>query len=78
MGFKRIRDFNIAMLGKQAWRLIRKSDYLLSRVYKAKYYPNSTFLDAKLGSNPSFIWRNILESKTIFKMGYRWRVGDEK
>lgn len=54
-------DFNIAMLGKQDWRLIQNSDSLVGRIYKAKYHPNSTFMNAKIGGNPSFIWRSILE-----------------
>ncbi|XP_019172068.1 PREDICTED: uncharacterized protein LOC109167502 [Ipomoea nil] len=76
MGFKRIREFNIAMLGKQAWRLVQQPNSLLSRVYRAKYYPNSSFFDAQLGSNPSFIWRSILEAQHTLKMGCRWRIGD--
>lgn len=64
------------MLGKQAWRLINHPNSLLARTFKAKYYANTTFLDANLGSNPSFIWRSILETQTTIKRRSRWRVGD--
>lgn len=76
LGFKRLREFNIAMLGKQAWRLIQYPNSMLARIYKAKYFPNSTFFEASLGSNPSFIWRSILESQPILIAGCRWRVGN--
>lgn len=63
-------------LGKQAWRLINQPNSLLARTYKAKYYANNNFLEAQLGSNPSFIWSSILETQTVIKRRSRWRVGD--
>lgn len=76
MGFKRIRDFNIAMLGKQGWRLLKFENSLVGRVFKVKYYPHSSFLEANLGRNPSYVWRSILEARTLLKRGARWRIGD--
>lgn len=55
MCFRRLREFNLAMLGKQAWRLIQNLNLLEAIVYKAKYFPKSTYLGANLGSNLSFI-----------------------
>lgn len=46
-------------------------------MFKARYYPNSTFLEAKLGNNPIYVWRSILEAQTLIKRGARWRVGDD-
>lgn len=51
---------------------------LVGRVFKAKYYPQSNFLDANLGRNPSYVWRSILESQTLLKRGARWRIGDDR
>ncbi|CAH9137211.1 unnamed protein product [Cuscuta epithymum] len=76
LGFRRLREFNLAMLAKQGWRLINESGSLMSRVLHARYYPNSTFLQAKLGSNPSFIWRSIFETQEIIKNNTRKRVGN--
>ncbi|XP_031099793.1 uncharacterized protein LOC116003991 [Ipomoea triloba] len=76
MGFRKIREFNIALLGKQAWRFIQFPDSLVSRVFKAKYFNNTSFLEAKLGSNSSFVWRSIMEAQPIMKANCRWRVGD--
>ncbi|XP_019171157.1 PREDICTED: uncharacterized protein LOC109166713 [Ipomoea nil] len=36
LGFKDLRAFNLAMLGKQAWRLLTNTDSLVARVYKAR------------------------------------------
>ncbi|KAM6544160.1 hypothetical protein CsatB_008607 [Cannabis sativa] len=35
MGFRNLRDFNLAMLGKQGWRLLFRHDSLASKVFKA-------------------------------------------
>ncbi|XP_050233408.1 uncharacterized protein LOC126681895 [Mercurialis annua] len=76
LGFKKIREFNVAMLGKQAWRMISMDDNLMVKVFKAKYFPNCSFLEAKLGSNPSYVWRSIFESQEVMKLGARVRIGD--
>ena len=59
LGFRDFRDFNLAMLGKQGWRFLTNPDSLVSKVYKARYFPGGNFLDAILGNNPIFIWRSI-------------------
>jgi ribonuclease HI len=43
---------------------------------KAKYYPNESILEAKLGNKPSFIWRSIYNSRALVKEGLIWRIGD--
>jgi hypothetical protein len=54
MGFKIIRDFNLAMLAKQAWRLHTNPTSLISKCFKAKYFPHSDILQATVGCNPSY------------------------
>ncbi|MCH79971.1 hypothetical protein A2U01_0000733, partial [Trifolium medium] len=65
-----------AMLGKQSWELLTNHDTILSIVFKAKYYPREGFLDAKLGHNPSYVWRSIQASQVIVKRGLQWRIGN--
>lgn len=48
---------------------------MVIRVYKARYFPNTNFLEAKIGHNPSYIWRSILEAKDLVAGGARWLVG---
>jgi len=76
MGFKSLGTFNTAMLGKQGWRIMTNPDALISRMYKAKYFPGCNFLDSTLGHNPSFVWRSICNFKFILRAGSRWRIGD--
>lgn len=76
MGFRNLRDFNIALLGSQAWRLISYPNKLVSRIMKARYYPAGSFLTAKLGSNPSYIWRSILEAQNLVSQDLSCCVGN--
>jgi hypothetical protein len=40
LGFRDLYGFNLAMLAKQAWRMLIAPDSLCAQVLKAKYYPN--------------------------------------
>lgn len=59
LGFKTLRDFNLAMLAKQVWRFHTEPNSLISRCFKAKYFPNCDILQATAGNNPSYAWRSI-------------------
>ncbi|KAK9673871.1 hypothetical protein RND81_12G195100 [Saponaria officinalis] len=76
LGYRDYQQFNMALLGKQAWRLCIGVDSLAARVLKGKYYPTSSFFDATLGHNPSYTWRSILEGRSTLLKGVRRRVGD--
>ncbi|CAN0919033.1 LINE-1 reverse transcriptase homolog [Linum grandiflorum] len=76
LGFRDLRGFNLAMLGKQAWRLLSKPDSLVARLYKAKYFPTRDILMAELGPKPSFAWRSLWSSLELVRKGYRWRIGN--
>ena len=72
MGFRDLNTFNLAMLAKQAWRLIHESHSLFYRVYKARYFPSCSFMDAELGSNPSYVWRSLLQTRDLIREGSIW------
>ena len=76
MGFKDLHAFNLAMLAKQAWRLIHNNGSLVYRVYRARYFPNTSFLEAELGNNHSFVWCSLLAARDIIHAGSRWTIGD--
>jgi len=75
MGFKDLSAFNLAMLGKQGWKFIAEPDSLVARIFKARYFPNGSFLTARIGHNPSYVWRSILGARFIVRGGAKWSIG---
>ena len=76
LGFRDLKCFNIALLAKQCWRLLHNQDSLLYKVYKAKYFPNNSFLEATIPSHSSYAWRSITHGRELIKQGSRWRVSN--
>jgi hypothetical protein len=66
--------FNLAMIAKQGWNIMKKPHTLVAQIYKARYFPKSSLFDAQLGHNPSYAWRGIWKSCHILMNGYRWIV----
>ena len=76
MGFRDIQAFNLALLAKQACRLIPHTHSLFHQVYKARYFPTCLFMEAELGHNPSYVCRSLLAARDIIRAGSQWKVGD--
>lgn len=76
LGFRKLYDFNISLLGKQAWKLVMNQDSLISELFKVRYYPDGSFLSAKVGANPSYVWRSTTATQDLLKSGIARRVGN--
>lgn len=76
LGFRDLHLFNIAMLARQAWRLLTNPGTLCARVLKAKYYPHTDVLHSSAKDGISYSWRSILKGVELLKEGLIWRVGD--
>ena len=76
MGFRDIEIFNFCLLARQAWRLLEEPLSLSARLLKAAYYPNTLFMEAELGNNPSQIWRLGLDGREILKQGVIRTIGN--
>lgn len=68
-------QFNKALLAKQSWHLLKNLNSLFSRVLKVKYFPNFDFINANLGTMPSFTWKSIWAAKVTLCSSLAWRVG---
>lgn len=75
IGFKDIEAFNLALFGKQLWRLLTKEDTLMAKVFKGRYFSKSDPLNAPLGSKPSFAWKSIHAVQELMKQGTRAVIG---
>ncbi|KAH9722904.1 putative reverse transcriptase/RNA-dependent DNA polymerase [Citrus sinensis] len=76
LGFRDFSSFNQALVAKQGWRILHNPDALMSKILKDKYFKHTDFMEAKLGSNPSFVWRSILWGRQVLHKGLRWRIGN--
>lgn len=68
--------FNLAMLGKQGWRLLENPNSLCARVLKGRYYHDGEFMTATRRKHASHTWRAILEGQEVLKKGLLKRIGD--
>lgn len=75
IGFKNLHDFNVAMLGKQVWKLLKNPESLIGQILKARYFPRTSIVEADLGHNPSFVWRSLMTAKHIIVRSSRIQVG---
>jgi hypothetical protein len=75
LGFWDMEMFNLALLAKQAWRLLQDENSLSAWVLKAIYFLDTSFLDAVIGQSPSRIWWSIMEGKEVLKGGLIGRIG---
>ncbi|CAN1817985.1 Putative ribonuclease H protein At1g65750 [Linum perenne] len=75
LGFRDFETFNRALLAKQAWRILQEPNLLISQILKAKYFPDTSMLDAETCPGASWGWRGLLVGRDVLKSGYRWQVG---
>ena len=76
LGFRDIEIFNLALLARQAWRLLINPNSLCAQILKAVYFPSGDLLRAQVGNNPSKTWRAICDGIEVLKQGLIKRIGD--
>jgi hypothetical protein len=74
LGFRDLHNFNLAMIAKQGWNIMTKPHSLVAKLYKARYFPNSSLFEAKIGHNPSYAWRGIWKARQVLMHGCRWSI----
>lgn len=53
-----------------------KTNTLVSKVFKAKYFLKGSFLEVPQGTNSDFVWRSLWEAKHVIQEGVIWAIGD--
>ena len=73
--FKDLFLSNDALLAKQTWRLLHETSSLFYRVFKAKFFPNTSVMEAKVPANALYTWKSLMKECDVIKHGARWRIG---
>ena len=76
MGFRDLTLFNDSHIAKQAWWLLRNEDTLFFKIFKARFFPHCSFMEAKESATGSYAWKSILKKREVIQMGARFRVGN--
>jgi hypothetical protein len=76
LGFRELGKFNEALLGKQVWRLYQDQNSLRHRVYKAKFFPDCSILEASSRRRGSYAWQSLMKARASVIRGACWRVGN--
>ena len=76
MGFKDIEKFNDSLLAKQVWRMINIPDSLCHRVFKARFFPDCSILEAKDSTLGSYAWKSIIGARDVIREMMVWRIGN--
>ncbi|XP_013589029.1 uncharacterized protein LOC106404232 [Brassica napus] len=78
IGFRMIHEFNLALLGKQLWRLVQFPDSLVARVLRGRYYRLSSSLRVHSASSTSAARKLLLLGiRQKIHSGYEVRVWED-
>ncbi|KAK5786023.1 hypothetical protein PVK06_040648 [Gossypium arboreum] len=76
LGIRDVKLFNLALLGRQVWRLLNNTDSLCFKVLSSKYFPDGNIFHAKKVDKASFTWSSIAKAVEAFQDGFGWQVGN--
>jgi len=48
---------------------------LITRLFKARYFPSSDYLASSIGHKPSFVWRSLWSVKAVVENAFQWSIG---
>ncbi|KAM0970966.1 hypothetical protein ACFX15_018367 [Malus domestica] len=76
LGFHDLYAFNMAVLAKPGWMVIHHPSSLIAQIFKARYFPISSFWEPKAPSSSSYCWESIVRAREVLVKGSRWVVRD--
>ena len=69
VGFHDLALHNDSLLAKQAWHLLQDQGSLFYKIFKPRFFPNCTIMEAVESSRVSCAWKSILHGRDVIKRG---------
>jgi hypothetical protein len=69
LGFRKMREVNLALVSKLGWKLHTRSDSMWVTQLSGKYLNSGSFLSPPPLSSVSWLWKGILRSRSIISQG---------
>ncbi|KAL4291122.1 hypothetical protein GQ457_14G012230 [Hibiscus cannabinus] len=76
MGFRDFQAFNMALLAKQAWRLLHNPEAKWVQILKGIYFPFSNPLSVPKCKQGSWAWNSLQEGLSFLSQDIRWNIGN--
>jgi len=76
LGFKKMRPFHEALMGKQLSRFFAFPSSLWARVISHKYRPSANVWEMQPHRAASQAWRAVVGGREVLRQGMQWEVGD--
>ncbi|KAK5842768.1 hypothetical protein PVK06_005159 [Gossypium arboreum] len=76
LGFRDLRLFNLAFLGRLVWRLFTIKYTLCYHVLSSKYFPSGDLFHPKKVDKLSYTRTSIATAAKALENGFDWQVGD--
>jgi hypothetical protein len=74
LGIRPLETQNRSLLAKLGWNILTKNNILWVSTLKSKYLINSDFLQAKIPPKASWLWKAILECRSVIGKGACWSI----
>lgn len=74
MGFRDLALFNDSLLAKQAWQLMHRTDTLFFRIFKAWFFPQCSFMEAKNSASGHMLGKVYLKEDKLSKGVHAFRL----
>ncbi|KAL5563120.1 hypothetical protein UlMin_032867 [Ulmus minor] len=78
LGFRRMKDLNLSLLAKWAWKLVQGQNSLCCSILNARYLLHTKFLQASQSRGDSPFWKAVMATKDIIRSGSCYLVGNNE
>ncbi|KAL5564798.1 hypothetical protein UlMin_027962 [Ulmus minor] len=76
LGFRRMKDLNLSLLAKWAWKLVQGQNSLCCSILNARYLLHTKFLQASQSRGDSPFWKAVMATQEIIRSGSCFLVGN--